>query len=496
MGTAQYLSPEQAQGHAVSATSDLYAIGVVLYEMLTARVPFDADAAVTIALKHVSESPTAPTQVNPRVPPELEQVVMWALNKNPVDRPRNADDFIRALGQAKAVILAGESGQRTASMAALAGVGAAVGAAAVGAGAAEAAPVAPAPIVDDGAGGNGAAAVAAGPEPPDERHRRNRRLVWIALLVALLLAGGGVAAYLLLKPTKVTVPAVVGDQISVARARLQNAGLRFSVNNENSSQPAGTVIAQDPLGGARANDGSTVQLTVSQGPGNVSVPSVAQLPLGQAKQQITQAGLKVGRVVHEASDQIPSGNVINTDPVAGQSVPVGSAVTIFVSSGKPLATVPDVTGQSEAAAKATLQGAGFSVSSSTQTSSSVQSGNVISQSPAGGTQAPTGSNVSLVIAKAETTATVPSVTGQNQGAATGALAGAGFQVQTQTKNVNNQAQNGIVLSQSPGGGATANKGSTVTIVVGHFQPPPPHTSTSQTTSTTPTTHSSTTKTGP
>src|SRR5438309_8207145 len=97
MGTAQYLSPEQAQGHAVSETSDLYSIGVILYELLTGRVPFDADSAVTIALKHVAEAPTAPTQVNAAVPPELEHVVLWALNKSPADRPASADDLIQAL---------------------------------------------------------------------------------------------------------------------------------------------------------------------------------------------------------------------------------------------------------------------------------------------------------------------------------------------------------------------------------------------------------------
>src|SRR5205807_3326047 len=113
MGTAQYLSPEQAQGHAVSASSDLYSIAVVLYEMLTGRVPFDADSAVTIALKHVSEAPTAPTQINAAIPAELEQVVMWSLNKNPADRPEDADQFIAALEAARASILSGPNRERT-----------------------------------------------------------------------------------------------------------------------------------------------------------------------------------------------------------------------------------------------------------------------------------------------------------------------------------------------------------------------------------------------
>ena len=150
MGTAQYLSPEQAQGHAVSAGSDLYSIGVVLYEMLTGRVPFDADSAVTIALKHVSEAPTAPSAINPRVPPELEQVVMWSMNKNPADRPTDADQFIAALEAAKTAIMSGSPGQRTTSFAALAAVGGAGAGYVAGAAAGAAPAVAPNGYPDPG----------------------------------------------------------------------------------------------------------------------------------------------------------------------------------------------------------------------------------------------------------------------------------------------------------------------------------------------------------
>ncbi len=282
MGTAQYLSPEQAQGHAVSAGSDLYSVGVVLYELLTGRVPFDGEAAVTIALKHVSESPVPPAAINPGVPPELEQVVLWALSKNPADRPADADQFLAALDQAKAAIVAHSSGQRTASMAALAAVGVPVAGTAAAALVPRSAPVLPAvgmpgPIaVDTGVDALPPPAPAA-PRPP------RRRWPWVLVLVLLLAAGGGAAAYLLTRPVQEVVPTVVGEQLNLAQAQIQNAGLAVSVIDVTNPKQAGTVVRQDPLGGAKAKQGSTVALTVSQGPGNATVPPVFGLTQSQAQ---------------------------------------------------------------------------------------------------------------------------------------------------------------------------------------------------------------------
>ncbi|MBV9471971.1 MAG: serine/threonine protein kinase, partial [Solirubrobacterales bacterium] len=259
MGTAQYLSPEQAQGHAVSAGSDLYSVGVVLYELLTGRVPFDAEAAVTIALKHVSESPLAPSVINPGVPPELEQVVLWSLNKNPADRPTDADQLITALEQAKAAIVSGVSGQHTSSMAALAGVGAVGGeflAPPTDTVSATSPPVF-GPLAGDGAG------VLTEP-PPGPRRRRTSPWLW-GVLVALLIVGAGVAAYLISRPTKKPVPVVIGQTLNVARTQLQNAGFAVSVLNVSSNEPVGQVIGEAPPGGAKADEGATITLTVSQG---------------------------------------------------------------------------------------------------------------------------------------------------------------------------------------------------------------------------------------
>jgi beta-lactam-binding protein with PASTA domain/predicted Ser/Thr protein kinase len=483
MGTAQYLSPEQAQGHAVSETSDLYSVGVVLYELLTGHLPFDAEAAVTIALKHVSEAPPAPTTLNPKIPPELEQIVLWALNKDPAHRPANADQFIAALEQAKAVIASGQSGQRTASMAALAAVGGGdepttmLAAAAAGETAA--------PVPEAWAGDP----VVPVEEPPPD-HQRRSRWPWVALAL-LVLVGAGVAAYLLTRPVLKVVPTVVNENVSVAQTQIQNAGFTPNLIYRMDRAANGTVIGQNPLGGSRADQGSTVTLTVSQGPGSVPVPSVSNLSERAAEQAIRQAKLKVGRIQSENSDTIASGNATRTDPGAGVALPVGSAVTLFVSSGKAKVSVPDVKNQTEAAARATLTQAGFSVTTSKQTSSTIPAGTVINQSPASGSQAAPGSTVALVIAQAPTTAKVPDVTGDSLTAATSALTAAGFKVTKQTKTVTKANQDGIVVTQSPAAGGTATKGSAVTVTVGHYVAPTPTTPT--TTTTTPTTTTTTPK---
>ena len=479
MGTAQYLSPEQAQGHAVSEQSDLYSIGIVLYEMLTGRLPFDAEAAVTIALKHVSESPAPPSSINPGIPPELEQVVLWTLNKDPADRPADADQLMGALEQCKAAILSGTAGQHTASMAAIT--------AADGEPAFVPVPVPPAPSYPDQTTDGEGVLVE---EVVTRRRRRPPAWAWV-LLAALLIAGAALGAYLIAKPVKKVVPPVTGETLNVARTQLQNAG--FSVGPPiNVTDPAasGTVIGEAPQGGSKADQGSTVSLTVSQGPGDGTVPSVQGLPLAQAKRRITAAHLKVDRTVSESSNQFAAGTVIRTDPPAGQSLPVGTGITVFVSSGKAKVTVPDVRGETRAAATQALSNRNLRVATTPQPSSTDAPGTVISQSPGPGSSEPQGSTISLVIATAPPTVAVPSVQGQTVNAATSALTSAGFKVSPSNKSVTNPSQNGIVLRQSPAGGKMAKKGSTVRIIVGQLTSP----TTSTSTTTTPTTSSSSTTT--
>jgi eukaryotic-like serine/threonine-protein kinase len=466
MGTAQYLSPEQAQGHAVEAASDLYSIGVVLYELITGQVPFDGEAAVTIALKHVSEPPRPPHEINPRVPPELELVVLWVLNKNPADRPSNADEFITALEGARASIRSGGSAQNTAAMAALVAGG---GVAAV------AAFPAPAPYSGPSTNGTG----------EHDEERRPGWLPWlIALALVLLVAGGAGAAYLLTRPTQVTVPPVTGDQLNVARDIVQNAGFQVAVINVPSNRSSGVVIGEDPAGGAKADKNSTVSLSVSQGPSAVSVPSVVGQSQSSAQAALRRAHLK-SRIVSRSSSQFPQGQAIGTDPRSGQAVAPGTQVTLFISSGPAKKPIPDVTGQTASAARSQLTNAGFTVTSTNQTSTTDTPGNVLSQSPAGGTSAAPGSSVNIVVAQAPKNVSVPSVVGQKASAAANQLSGAGFKVVRQKQDVTDPTQAGKVIKQTPAGGQKVKPGGTVTIIVGHL------TSTSSSTTTTTSSPSST-----
>jgi beta-lactam-binding protein with PASTA domain/tRNA A-37 threonylcarbamoyl transferase component Bud32 len=427
LGTAQYLSPEQAQGHPVSARSDLYSTGILLYECLTGRVPFDGESPVTIALKQVSEEPIPPSQLNPAVSPALEDVVLHAMAKDPAWRFADADEFMAALEAAR-------SGPPTGTYAH------------VGTGSYPAVPYgAPAAL-----------------EEPD---RRNRRwLLW--LLLALAIVGAGIAAYFLLQPDQRTVPDVVGQKSATAAQRLQDAGFEVSIQPVVSdSVNNGLVISQDPGGHEKADEGSTVKLRVSSGPGEVPIPQVEGLTQKSAEGRLEKAGFKT-KTRQEISDSVEQGRVISSTPAEGTLLQKGQTVTLVVSSGPRQVAVPDLVGKDSGDATDQLTNVGLEASISERETTDEDPGTVLEQDPAAGTKVAKGSQVKLVVAKAPPEVRVPEVVDQQRQDARDALHGAGFRVKETKQTVTDPAQDGVVLQQDPEAGGTAKKGTVVTIVVG------------------------------
>jgi serine/threonine-protein kinase len=450
MGTAQYLSPEQARGDAVSAQSDLYSIGIVLYEMLAGRVPFEGESAVAIALKQVGEAPVPPSAYNAAVSPALEAVVLRALEKDPAARFEDADAFITALEAAEAEPAA---------------TAVAAGATAVG--------LAPAPPAGPSVYPSDTIPPSYGHPPPatwpEEEERGPGRRWWIFALVALAVVGAVIAALLLTRSEQVVVPSVVGSDEATAQSVLQRAGFSVDTVTKTSTSPKGRVIGQSPEGNAKADEGSTVTITVSDGPGTKEVPAVEGLTGSQAKRRLEAAGFRV-RVRERADETVPKGDAIETQPEAGTTIEVGATVTLYVSSGRTQVVVPNVVGQAKDVASAALVTAGFTVNVTEREDAGADPGTVLSQDPAAGAKADKGSQVGIVVARAPAEVSVPNAIGLDEATAIDRLEGAGFRVSERTVAVDSEDQDGIVVDQSPQGGK-AKPGSTVRIGVGSFTPP-------------------------
>ena len=449
LGTAQYLSPEQAQGGGTEAASDIYSIGVILYELLTGRLPFEGESAVAIAVKHLTEQPPRVADFRPDVHPALEAAVMKALAKDPKQRYRDASEFAAALQSARAAIAMGEDGQGTAVWA---------------------------PLV--------------GAEGEEEPPRRRRRLL-LLLLPLLLLAGALLYFLVLAGPPQVAVPDVVGDTLGVAEPELENAGFAVDKVRENNPAPINDVISQDPEPGVEADEGSTVTLVVSEGPRDVGVPDVIGIARDEAVKKLQRAGLEAN-IDSQYSLEIGEGLVISTSPEADVNIPRGSAVDVTVSAGPRPVEVPDVVGESRDGATATLEAQGLLVAVE-EVQSSQPADTVIDQEPAAGTTVDEGSEVALTVSTGPPpepeprapappeepapdepeTATVPGVVGSSRADASAAIRGAGLGVATSYQTTEDEGEDGVVLSQSPAGGTQARPGATVRIVVGDYQEPPP-----------------------
>jgi beta-lactam-binding protein with PASTA domain/tRNA A-37 threonylcarbamoyl transferase component Bud32 len=460
MGTAQYLSPEQAQGRPVNESSDLYSVGVVLFEMLTGRAPFEGDSAVAIALKHVNQPPPSPRELRPEIPPELEAVVLKALAKDSGDRYLDADSFLRDLDAASAALTGSRpSGRRTAEFDP---VGLTAGTQAVE----------PVPTAAARPGTEPPPEQVLVPEPPPlggepEPVRPPRRRLPLALLTLLALGGVALAAFLLLRADQVDVPVVVGKQLDRARQELERGGFQVDIDRRADPAPRDTVFRQVPSGG-KADDGSTVTLFVSNGPSTAKVPDVLGLTEHDARKRVKRAGFRAA-VEREGSTKVPEGTVIRSDPGSGVAIERDSKVTLFISTGPREVTVPDVVGQDQKDAASRLGKEGLNVVVRERASSEPVD-TVVDQTPAGEQQVDEGSTVTLFVSNGKLEE-VPDVVDLEQAEAEAEIRDAGFGVSVRTRSVDEPDSDGRVLSQTPSGGKQRRRGDTVAITVGEFTPP-------------------------
>lgn len=410
MGTATYFSPEQAQGHAVDPRSDLYSLGCVLYEMLTARPPFAGDSPVAVAYKHVQEQPVPPSRINPNVPSALEAIDLKLLEKNPAQRYASAEDLrsdLRRFLEGQPVLAAGAIGGAAA--------GVVIGAGLAGAAPADATTMVPAASGAGGGDGFGGPPTTGGnyASPPE----KSRTGLYVGLTIGALVLIGLILFFVgssMGKSTEqVAVPDVTTKSQTDATNALQSAGFKVSVKNvANDTIPANQVFEQTPKGNTNADKGSTVEITVSSGIGDATVPDVVGRTQAAAE-SLLKTNNFIPEVKEAASDTVAKGTVISQSPSANAKATKNSVVTITVSTGAGDVSIPNVVGLNAASASNQLGQAGFTVTTKSQSNATVPAGNVISTNPTAGTKAAKGSSVEILVSTgpaATTTTTTSSTT--------------------------------------------------------------------------------------
>jgi serine/threonine-protein kinase len=442
LGTAQYISPEQAQGGILGPSSDLYSLGATLYELVTGQVPFDADTPVAIALKQVNEHPVPPRQIRSAVPVALEAVIMKAMRKNPTERYSSANEMREELLQVvrgdKPPVVAPSAPDYVDNTTVM-------------------------PAVERAERLRSVQAPQVQPIP----ERRGNPWPWIALVAAVVLIGVGIAWALgVFGPGSVAVPSVVGMSEQEASSTIAAQGLRVGeVTPGNSSEYAeGEVMEQNPPAGTRVEGGTTVNLVVSAGVEQVKVPNIAGMTEAEAILELEKVGLDVALpVTREFSPEVAEGLVISSDPPVDSMVAKAGKVVLVVSKGTQLVKVPDVVNQKRADAEKTLADAQFKSTSTEAFSDTVASGSVVSQRPEAGVSVDAGSTIALVISKGPAPVTVLDVTNMTEEDATDDLERIGLKV---TVTYVDSMEDGIVINQNPLPDAQVAKGTTVTLTVG------------------------------
>ncbi|WP_262059865.1 Stk1 family PASTA domain-containing Ser/Thr kinase [Streptomyces sp. STR69] len=467
LGTVSYLAPEQIEGGTASPRVDVYACGVVLYEMLTGQKPHDGDSPAIVLYKHLHEDVPPPSAVFPGLAYELDELVATATARTPEIRPYDAVALFGLVREARAGLSAEQldvvppqaltsehpnAENRTSVIPRSLTV------------------PRPLPVNEDDEPGdpfNRTSRFESGPPlPPRRRDARRSRRGLLAIVAALLLIlGVGAGVWYINSGQFTKVPPLLAKTEVQAKERLKEAGLDVkSVKHAYSDTvKRGTVISTDPVAGARIRDNDSVALTISDGPETVKVPDLTGYALGRARALLKTDGLAAGMVTREFSDDVPKGFVISTDPGAGTERHAGSAIALTVSKGSAV-DVPDVTGEDLDDAKSDLQEAGLTVKvSDTEVTSEYDAGQVAQQTPAGDSQAAAGDTVTLTLSKGPEMVEVPSVVGASVDAATKLLKESGFKVEEDRGLLGLFGD--TVKKQSVDAGEQAPKGSTITITI-------------------------------
>ncbi len=447
IGTAQYLSPEQARGAPVDQTSDLYSTGIVLFELLTGEVPFTGDSPVEIAMKHLAEVPPTPSELRPDVPDDLDLIVVRALAKEPADRYQSAAAMDADL---ETVARGGRVAAETADAATMVLAGdRGIDATAV----TQLTRRAPPPLY----------------EPPSRSRPIWPWLVGVGALLAVLVGGWFLFDSIqdrLRGAETVAVPYVVGIPAASAVNDIEDNGLTPQVRRiSNSDVEEGIVFAQNPTEGTRVDKETVVRIDVSSGKPEVTVPSVVGQSVEDAVAELTRIGL-TAQVVEVFSDQNP-GTVTGQSLDPGTVVVEGTGVRINVSKGSKPVTVPNVVNLPFEQAQLELQQAGFNVSR-IDVASELAAGIVTNQDPDGGSSGSKGSTITLSVSSGPTTSAVPDVTSTDVAIAQTTLEAAGFRTRVVLEDTNDPSFDGIVMSQDPVGGTQEKPNTLVTLFVGRF----------------------------
>ncbi len=450
LGTAHYVSPEQAQGKELTGASDIYSLGVVLYEATTGKLPFDGQDAVSVAVKQVNEIPAPPRSINPNIDPALEAIIMKAMEKDPERRFQDATEMRHALNDflAGRPVNLGEdiSGLKTQVMGGVPGQNG---------GTAVMAPLS----ADPSKTGTATKVYSAGNEPGNTPNK-NKKVI-IGVIVGILAVIAIVAAALALGNSgdTATVPDVTNKPIAEARTTIEKAG--FKVGNEtqvyNTQIAQGNVVSTNPAAGEQAKKGSTISINVSKGTEQVTVPDLKGMSADDAQKALAAAGLNSQQGDTVFSDDVEEGKVASQDTAAGSTAYKGDTVTIHLSKGPEKASIPNVVGMTQSQATSRLENAGFTVNVTTETSQE-DKGKVISQSQTG--SATKGTKITITVSSGLGDA--PDVVGMTEENATKTIEQAGFKYDVQYRE-SKDVSKGVVISQNT-------NGSTVTIYVSSGAP--------------------------